>query len=280
MISYAGSVTDLQRLADALATDYLHGRWHPEPPEEQRMHILSADSSAASGLERLDGGGVITAEAIEEALSPAPTGQDVEQWRTTAVLRAYPDGDPFAQALVRDLVHAISAGNHPGLTPYPDRYTEAPAPVAPVAPTVFLAGEITGAWTWQLSAALQLLATSPVHVLNPRRAYFPAHDLAATREQIAWEYATLRRSDVILFWFPVGAVQPIALYEIGAHAVRNEAAIAVGTDPAYARRVDVVEQLRHVRPGLEVHDSLPATVYAATDLLRASAPGSRGRLPR
>jgi hypothetical protein len=270
-------VTDLQRLADALATDYLHGRWQPEPTEEHRTRILSAGAIADGGLDSLGDGGVITAAAITQMLRPAPAERDADQWRIAEVLRAYPDGDPLAQALTRDLVHAIAADHHPGLTPYADRYTEAPATCTPTAPTVFTAGGITGVRNWQLSASLQLLATSPAHILNPRRSHFPVHDQAVTREQIGWEHATLAASDVILFWFPAGAVQPVALYELGAHTARG-AAIAVGTDPAYERRLDVVEQLRHARPELEVHDSLPATVRAATALLPGRAhPTPTGR---
>jgi hypothetical protein len=132
------------------------------------------------------------------------------------------------------------------------------------------AGGITGAWNWQLSAALQLLSTCPATVLNPRREAFPIHDPAAAPAQIAWEFEALTAATAIMFWFPAGPVQPIALYELGAHAARG-ATIAVGTDPAYARRQDVVEQLRHARPELTVHTSLPDTVRAVTELLPTTA---------
>ncbi|WP_443041424.1 nucleoside 2-deoxyribosyltransferase domain-containing protein [Streptomyces sp. B21-083] len=45
--------------------------------------------------------------------------------------------------------------------------------------------------------------------------------MEAAREQTAWEYEHLRIADVILFWFRAEAVQPIALYELGAHAARG-----------------------------------------------------------
>lgn len=273
-------MTDLQRLADSLATDYLHGRWQPEPTEEHRVRILSAGASADGGQDRLGEGGIITAAAIEQLLRPGPIEKGVDQWRTAAVLRAYLDGDPVAQALVRDLVHAVATDHHPTLAPHADRYTEAPAEHGTAtAPTVFTAGGITGVRNWQLSAALQLLVASPAHVINPRRADFPINDPDAAPEQIAWEHAALAASEVILFWFPAGAVQPIALYELGAHATRG-ATIAVGTDPAYERRLDVVEQLRHARPELEVHTSLPATVRAASALLPAAAPDTHGTMTR
>ncbi|MGA4837346.1 nucleoside 2-deoxyribosyltransferase domain-containing protein [Streptomyces sp. G45] len=272
-------MTDLQRLVDALATDYLHGRWQPEPTEEHRVRTLSANANtnasanasarAVSGMSRLGEGGIITAAEIAQFLRPGPAERGVDQWRIAEVLRAYPHGDPLAQALVRHLVHAIAADQHPGRAPHADRYTEAPAEPPADSPTVFTAGGITGARNWQLSATLQLLASSPAHVINPRRAHFEVGDPRAAVAQIAWEHSALAAADVILFWFPAGAVQPIALYELGAHAARG-AAIAVGTDPAYERRLDVVEQLRHARPELTVHDSLPATVRAATALLPAT----------
>ncbi|MFI1031249.1 hypothetical protein [Streptomyces sp. NPDC020951] len=75
---------------------------------------------------------------------------------------------------------------------------------------------------------------------------------------------------MILFWFCAEAVQPIALYELGAHAARGTR-LAVGAHPEYPRRLDVLEQLRLARPGMTVHGSLQETVRAAAALL---PPGS------
>ncbi|MFB8183203.1 nucleoside 2-deoxyribosyltransferase domain-containing protein [Streptomyces sp. NPDC055966] len=93
----------------------------------------------------------------------------------------------------------------------------------------------------------------------------------AHRPRLGWEYEHLRIVDVILFWFCSGAVQPIALYELGAHAARGTR-LAVGVHPQYPRRLDVVEQLRHVRPDVTVHESLQATLRAAVALLPAAPP--------
>jgi hypothetical protein len=125
------------------------------------------------------------------------------------------------------------------------------------------AGGITGVEDWQ-ARAWQLLSDYEFTVLNPRRAAFPLHDPDAHAEQVAWEHRHLQRADVILFWFAASSSsdQPIALYELGAHAARNRA-IAVGADPEYSRRRDVVEQLRHARPELTVWSTLEATVDAA-----------------
>lgn len=147
------------------------------------------------------------------------------------------------------------------------RYVEAPTEYADPKPAVFLAGGITGCPDWQ-AEAYDALAHLPIAVLNPRRADFPIHDPNAAPAQIGWEYRHLRRADVVAFWFPDSGpvVQPIALYELGAHAASGKP-IAVGTDPGYVRRSDVVLQLRHVRPGLIVHDDLRAVCDEASNLL-------------
>lgn len=139
------------------------------------------------------------------------------------------------------------------------RYIEAPDNHHGPLPGVFLAGGITGCPDWQAEARREL-DPLPVAILNPRRADFPIHDPGAAAEQIAWEYDHLHRAAVVLFWFPDSGpvvVQPIALYELGAHAAAGTP-IAVGTDPRYVRRADVVLQLGHVRPEVTVRDDLAA----------------------
>lgn len=128
---------------------------------------------------------------------------------------------------------------------------------------------ITGCPDWQRRAVLQLDAIgSPAVVLNPRREHFPVGQADATQEQVAWEYEHLRLADVILFWFCAEAVQPVALFELGAHAARGTR-LAVGAHPEYPRRLDVLEQLRHARPDVTVHDSLRDTVHGAAAHLPA-----------
>lgn len=137
------------------------------------------------------------------------------------------------------------------------RYIEAPAEHDSTCHAVFLAGGITSCPDWQ-TEAFQLLADLPIAVLNPRRANFPIHDPTAAEAQIRWEFQQLRRADVVLFWFPDSGpvTQPIALYELGAHATGKK--IVVGCDPGYIRKQDVVIQLGLVRPELTVHDNLAA----------------------
>ncbi len=137
-------------------------------------------------------------------------------------------------------------------------------------PSLFLAGGISGCPNWQLRVVRRLDAAGcRVVIFNPRRTAFEVGDPAAGPEQIAWEHRHLARADVILFWFPASdSVQPIALYELGAHAARGKP-LAVGADPAYSRRLDVVKQLALERPEVTVHDSLRETLRAAMRLLDA-----------
>jgi hypothetical protein len=147
------------------------------------------------------------------------------------------------------------------------QYVEAPTEYTGTLPGVFLAGGITDCPNWQAEACAQL-ADAAVAVLNPRRADFPILDPSAAAEtQITWEFHHLRRADVVLFWFPGGpAIQPIALYELGFHANDPAKRIAVGCDPAYRRRTDVLHQLRLIRPTLRVHDALSQTCTEALTL--------------
>jgi hypothetical protein len=147
-------------------------------------------------------------------------------------------------------------------------YVEAPRYYTGDRPALFLAGGITDCPEWQAEAR-EILAADDVVVLNPRRANFPIGDPSAAAGQVDWEFRHLRRADVVLFWFAAGpSVQPIALYELGAHAASGKP-IAVGADPAYLRRTDVLLQLGHVRPGVVVWDSLETTCRAARNLLAA-----------
>jgi hypothetical protein len=138
------------------------------------------------------------------------------------------------------------------------KYVEAPKPYDGAGPAVFLAGGITGCPDWQAVAAGKLLKHADV--LNPRRRDYAASDEEYAR-QVEWEFRHLRLADLIMYWFPAGAVQPVALFELGAFAASRKP-IAVGADPGYPRRMDVRLQLGHARPGLIVHSSLESTIGA------------------
>jgi hypothetical protein len=128
---------------------------------------------------------------------------------------------------------------------------------------IFLAGGITGCPDWQ-AEAVSLLTGADVTAMNPRRPGRMADVPDRAAEQVAWEFRYLDQADVVLFWFPASeSVQPIARYELGRIAAGPKP-IAVGVDPGYVRRLDVVLQLSHARPDVPVHATLAATVgYAA-----------------
>ncbi len=149
-------------------------------------------------------------------------------------------------------------------------YVEAPTEYAGGRPAVFLAGGITDCPDWQ-AIAREYFADLSVAILNPRRANFPIHDPNAAHAQVDWEFRHLRRADVVLFWFPASpSPQPIALYELGAHAAGGKP-IAVGVEPGYLRSTDVVLQLGHVRPAVPVFSSLARTCAEARGLLDGGA---------
>ena len=128
---------------------------------------------------------------------------------------------------------------------------EAPAEYAGDGPSLFLAGGISGTVDWQADV-IGRLADLPLVLLNPRRRDFPMDDPAAAEGQIGWEYRHLRRAAAVLFWFPPETLCPIALFELGGRTLVPDQPLFVGTHPGYARRLDVVIQLRLARPEVEV----------------------------
>lgn len=128
---------------------------------------------------------------------------------------------------------------------------EAPDEYAGDRPSLFLAGGISGTVDWQADV-IGRLAGLPLVLINPRRRNFPMHDPAAAEGQIGWEYRHLRRATAVLFWFPPETLCPIALFELGGRTLVPDQPLFVGTHPDYGRRLDVVIQLRLVRPEVEV----------------------------
>jgi Nucleoside 2-deoxyribosyltransferase like len=149
------------------------------------------------------------------------------------------------------------------------QYLECPAEDAPRYSSVFLAGGITGVEDWQQKART-LLAGAPITMFNPRRAAFDVSNGDSAEQQIDWEYRKLADADVILFWFPQCdpkvTVQPIALYELGKTAALGKNMV-VGTHPDYIRRTDVLEQLKRIRPDVQVRNTLEAVLDDARGCL-------------
>ncbi len=124
---------------------------------------------------------------------------------------------------------------------------EAPEEYDGSGPSVFLAGGISGTLDWQ-TVVIDALADLPITILNPRRKNYPWNEPAAAAAQIEWEFRHLRRATAVLFWFPPETLCPIALFELGGRVLIREQALFVGTDPDYARKLDVEIQLRLARP--------------------------------
>jgi len=120
---------------------------------------------------------------------------------------------------------------------------------------VFLAGGISGTLDWQ-TVVIQSLNELAITILNPRRKNYPWNEPAAAAAQIEWEFRHLRRTTTVLFWFPPETLCPIALFELGGRVLVREQALFVGTDPGYARKLDVEIQLRLARPEVKLATSL------------------------
>jgi hypothetical protein len=56
---------------------------------------------------------------------------------------------------------------------------------------------------------------------------------------------------MISFWFCKESIQPIVLFELGAHLMTNKP-IVIGVDPGYERKQDVEIQTALVRPEIGI----------------------------
>lgn len=129
------------------------------------------------------------------------------------------------------------------------------------APSLFLAGGITGCPDWQADAALWLKDYySPIY--NPRRNFDMSKTGDEAREQIRWERAHLQQAKCIFFWFCGDTVQPIVLYELGRWVASNKT-LFIGVDTLYSRKFDVIEQVMLERPQQQIHETLYATTQEA-----------------
>lgn len=121
---------------------------------------------------------------------------------------------------------------------------------------MFLAGGITNCSDWQSFVISELRDIENLTIFNPRRKKFPINDPKAAEEQITWEFRHLIETDILFFWFAKGSLNPIVLYEYGAHAMFSERPLIVGIDPEYERKQDVIIQTNLARPNCPIYDSL------------------------
>ena len=145
------------------------------------------------------------------------------------------------------------------------KVVEAPNTIQDLNPSVFLAGGITSCPDWQkilIEKITNRFGNIDLTLYNPRRENFPIYDPSAMNEQVEWEYNHLKKSDIIVFWFSGGSLNPIVLYELGLWGNSGSRQIIVGVDPNYQRKQDVVLQTKLARPDVTVVDSLDDIVHS------------------
>ena len=147
-------------------------------------------------------------------------------------------------------------------------YIEAPHSTYDIPqPSVFLAGGITGCPDWQANM-VALLSHTDLTVFNPRRANFPMDDPKAALNQTRWEHQQLRKATAVMFWFPMEALCPIVLYELGAWSMTDKR-LFVGMHVEYQRKQDVEIQTALVRRDVTIVRSLSELANQVLDWWRA-----------
>lgn len=116
---------------------------------------------------------------------------------------------------------------------------------------IFMAGGITGCPDWQ--SEFQTIIKSHTEIsddfvmVNPRRPNFDVRDPSMSEQQIEWEAKWLERAWLTTFYFPPDSLCPITLFELGKQlGLGRNVLVAAHSD--YARKIDLVHQLRLMRP--------------------------------
>jgi hypothetical protein len=138
---------------------------------------------------------------------------------------------------------------------------------------VFLAGGITNCPEWQISIINKIKEKEKdikenIILFNPRRKNFPIDDLNAANEQIKWEYDRLKESDMIIFWFSRGSLNPIVLYELGMWGNSRDIPIIIGIDEGYERKQDVEIQTKLAKPDAPIVYNLDDMVDYMIDIFK------------
>lgn len=121
---------------------------------------------------------------------------------------------------------------------------------------LFLAGGITDCPDWQSTIINDLKNIPNITIYNPRRKKFPMDNPYAAEQQITWEYNHLRDSDIIIYWFSRGSINPIVLYELGRWGTSTNKPIFIGIDKEYIRSIDVEIQTKLSNPSTTIVYSL------------------------
>lgn len=127
--------------------------------------------------------------------------------------------------------------------------------------SIFLGGGISDCPDWQRYFINKLNEKVNDYIIyNPRRSDFDISDPDQSKIQIEWEHEHLEDASIIVFWFPKETLCPITLFELGKYCRDSSKHLIIGCHPEYKRRLDVVEQMKMVRPGVSVHDNLNSMV--------------------
>jgi hypothetical protein len=123
-------------------------------------------------------------------------------------------------------------------------------------PSVILYGAIQPEPAWQTSLAASL-SDLPVDILDPRRDDWDSswvEDIAFPKfkEQVEWEMDYAKVANVIVFYFPSGALTPVTLLELGMYAASGK--VVVCCPKGFYKRGNV--QMVCLRYGIEMHESL------------------------
>jgi hypothetical protein len=117
--------------------------------------------------------------------------------------------------------------------------------------SLFLAGGITSCPPWQ-PIVVDLLNSTNLVILNPRREHFDVTDTNIAHEQIKWEFDHLQKATAIMFWFCAETLCPITLFEYGKWITQNKP-LFVGCHPDYKRKNDLMIQTSFVRKRQMIH---------------------------
>ncbi|HYG76938.1 MAG TPA: nucleoside 2-deoxyribosyltransferase domain-containing protein [Planctomycetota bacterium] len=150
-------------------------------------------------------------------------------------------------------------------------------------PAIYLAGGVSGRnWQAEVTAAL---SSVPGTVFNPRAPNSETRVWA--REQIEWEFASIRRADLITFWFSDGEINPITLFELGAQLQRLALLrggggnrllprIVIGMAPGYLKGDDVKIQTELLLPETPFVSTLDALIEETRAFIETMAPLAAG----
>lgn len=121
---------------------------------------------------------------------------------------------------------------------------------------IFLAGGISHCPKWQDEISERLMNeprlkkySQRILVFNPRCKQIPEEE-----PQIKWEYEKLHQCDIISFWFSVGSLNPITLFEYGSH-FKSRKKIIVGCHPDYERKNNVKIQTQLAKPSIKINEN-------------------------